>query len=161
MHRPAGKPSQGTKLSDLLDGALRAIPRRSLVFVVSDFITAPGWEAPLARLSLRHDVLAVRLYDPLEMELPDLGLVPILDAETGEQIFVDTHDRGFRRRFAEKARAREAALRESLARAGVDTLELATHDNLVEALLRFTDLRKRRSRLAGGAAAFPSHLEAV
>jgi uncharacterized protein (DUF58 family) len=95
------------------------------------------------------------------MELPDLGLVPILDAETGEQIFVDTHDRGFRRRFAEKARAREAALRESLARAGVDTLELATHDNLVEALLRFTDLRKRRSRLAGGAAAFPSHLEAV
>jgi hypothetical protein len=74
---------------------------------------------------------------------------------------VDTHDRGFRRRFAEKAREREAALRDALARSGVDTLELATHDNLVESLLRFTDLRKRRSRLAGGAAAFPSHLEAV
>jgi uncharacterized protein (DUF58 family) len=161
MQRPASKPSKGTQLSVLLEGALRATPRRSLVFVVSDFITGPGWEAPLARLALRHDVLAVRLYDPLEMELPDLGLVPILDAETGEQIFVDTHDRGFRRRFAEKAREREAALRDALARAGVDTLELATHDNLVEALLRFTDLRKRRSRLAGGAAAFPSHLEAV
>jgi uncharacterized protein (DUF58 family) len=161
LQRPASKPSKGTRLSELLMGALNAVPRRSVIFVVSDFITAPGWEAPLARLSLRHDVLAVRLYDPLEMDLPDLGLVPILDAETGEQIFVDTHDRGFRRRFAEAATRRETALREAFARAGVDTLELATDDNLVEALLRFTDLRKRRSRLSGGATALPAHLTSL
>jgi uncharacterized protein (DUF58 family) len=159
LQRPAAKPSKGTQLSELLMGALNAVPRRSAVFVVSDFITGPGWEAPLARLALRHDVLAVRLYDPLEMELPDLGLVPILDAETGEQIFVDTNDRGFRRRFAEGAVKREAALREAFTRAGVDTLELATDDNLVEALMRFADLRKRRSRLSGGGPALPSHLE--
>ena len=69
------------------------IPRRSLVFVVSDFISAPGWDEPLALLAQRHEVLAVRLYDPLEMELPDLGMVVVQDAETGEQLFVDTHDR--------------------------------------------------------------------
>jgi uncharacterized protein (DUF58 family) len=161
LQRPVAQPSGGTQLHELLHGALNAVPRRSVVFVVSDFITSPGWEQPLARLALRHDVLAVRLYDPLEMELPDLGLVTIQDAETGEQLFVDTHDRGFRRRFAAAAKTREAGLREALARAGVDTLELATDDNLVEALLRFSDLRKRRSQLAAGGGVMPRHLSSV
>jgi uncharacterized protein (DUF58 family) len=162
MHRPAEATSAGTDLAQLIEGALQAVPRRSAVFVVSDFISRPGWERPLARLALRHDVLAVRLYDALEMELPDLGLVTIQDAESGEQLFVDTHDARFRRRFVEAARRREAALREGLGRAGVDTLELATGDDLVEALLRFADLRKRRTRLtSGSAAALPKHLEAV
>lgn len=162
MNRPADAASAGTDLAQLMEGALHAVPRRSAVFVVSDFISSPGWEQPLARLALRHDVLAVRLYDALEMELPDLGLVTIQDAESGEQLFVDTHDARFRRRFVEAARRREAALRAALGRAGVDTLELATGDELVEALLRFADLRKRRSRLSSGsAAALPPHLEAV
>jgi uncharacterized protein (DUF58 family) len=97
---------------------------------------------------MRHEVTAVRLYDPLEMELPDIGLVTMRDAESGEQLVVDTHDRGFRTRFAAAAEKREAALREGLARAGVDTLELATDDSLMDAILRFADLRKQRSRLA-------------
>jgi uncharacterized protein (DUF58 family) len=161
LNRPPFKPrAGGTQLHELLDSALNAMPRRSVVFVVSDFISAPGWEQLLARLAMRHDVLAVRLYDPVEMQLPDLGLVTMQDAETGEQIFVDTHDRGFRRRFAEAARKREGALREALARANVDTLELATDDDLIEALLRFADLRKRRSRLAAGGTVLPPHLSA-
>ena len=90
---------------DLLQTARQVMPRRSLVFVVSDFISAPGWEAPLAHLARRHEIVAVRLYDPLEMELPDLGLLVIQDAETGEQVWVDTHDRGFRERFPEAAAA--------------------------------------------------------
>ncbi len=90
----------------------------------------------------------MRLFDPLEMDLPDLGLVTMQDAETGEQIFVDTHDRRFRKRFAAAAERRETTLREALARAGVDTLELATDDDLVDAILRFADLKKQRSRLA-------------
>ena len=120
------------------------------MFVVSDFISAPGWEEALAQLARRHDVIAVRLYDPLEMELPDLGLVTMRDAETGEQLLVDTHDAGFRARFAAAAEAREAALRAALAQAGVDTLELSTDDDLVDAILRFADLRRQRSRLAAG-----------
>ncbi|MBL8384400.1 MAG: DUF58 domain-containing protein, partial [Burkholderiales bacterium] len=104
-----------TDLGDFLKGAFRFIPRRSLVFVLSDFISRPGWEAALARLTQRHEVVAVRLYDPLEMDLPDLGMVLMRDAETGEQILVDTHDSGFRRRFAAAAARREEALRAGFA----------------------------------------------
>jgi len=95
----------------------------------------------------RHEVIAVRLFDPLELDLPDLGLVPLRDAETGEQLWVDTHDAGFRKRFARLAAEREATLRASLARAGVDALELSTSDDLVEAIVRFADMRKRRTRI--------------
>jgi uncharacterized protein (DUF58 family) len=157
LTRPERKNSTATKLGDLLRTAYRTVPRRSLMFVVSDFISAPGWAKPLAHLAERHDVVAVRLYDPLEMELPDLGLLVVQDAETGEQLFVDTHDRRFRRRFEETAKKREADLRHAFRAAGVDALELATNDNLVDAILRFADLRKRRSQLATGGV-LPQHL---
>jgi uncharacterized protein (DUF58 family) len=140
---------RGTDLRVFLDSALQIMPRRSLVFVVSDFISAPGWTRPLAELARRHETLAVRLHDPLEHDMPDLGLVVIQDAETGEQLFVDTHDRRFRKRFAAAAEKRERALRKSFSDAGVDALELSTGDNLIDAVLRYADLRKRRSRLAG------------
>ncbi|MGJ7510828.1 DUF58 domain-containing protein [Variovorax sp. GT1P44] len=139
-----------TRLADLLKSAAMLMPRRSTVFVVSDFMSEPGWERPLAHIVQRHDVVAVRLFDPLELELPDLGLVPLRDAETGEQLWVDTHDAGFRKRFARIAAEREATLRETLAKIGVDALELSTDDDLVEAIVRFADMRKRRVR-AGSA----------
>jgi uncharacterized protein (DUF58 family) len=151
--RPAESAPGATQLLDLLQAGQRMLKRRSSVFVVSDFISTPGWEAALGRLALRHEVTAVRLFDPLEMEMPDLGLVTMRDAETGEQLVVDTHDDGFRERFAAAALEREAGLRASLARAGVDTLELATDDDLLDAILRFADLRRRRSRLAAGGSA--------
>ncbi|MBM3384981.1 MAG: DUF58 domain-containing protein [Betaproteobacteria bacterium] len=149
--RPATKrPSGTTELGDFLRGAFQAIKRRSLVFVVSDFISTPGWERPLAQLAERHEVLAVRLYDPLEMDIPDIGMVLIEDAETGEQLFVDTGDAGFRKRFAETAARREAQLRTALRQAGVDALELVTGDDLVESLMRFTELRRMRTRRNAG-----------
>jgi uncharacterized protein (DUF58 family) len=151
-----------TRLSELLQSATNLVRRRSTLFVVSDFISEPGWEKPLGLLAQRHEVVAVRLLDPLELELPDLGLIPIRDVETGEQLLVDTHDKGFRMRFARIAAQREGELRQALARAGVDTLELSTDDNLVDAFLRFTDLRKSRSRACGAHAAagarLPVHL---
>jgi len=156
LSRPERAQSAATRLADLLGTASQMIVRRSLVFVVSDFISTPGWEKPLARLAQRHEVIAVRLYDPLEMTLPDLGLLVMQDAETGEQVFVDTHDRGFRKRFAAVAEKREAALRQAFRNAGVDTLELSTEGDLVDAVLRFADLRKRRSQLAAGG--MPMHL---
>ena len=100
----------------------------------------------------------MRLYDNLEMDLPDFGLVVIQDAETGEQMHVDTGDRAFRRRFAAAAAKRETELRTAFRHAGVDALELATDDDLMDAILRFADLRKRRSRIAAGGA-LPQHLE--
>ena len=74
-----------TDLTPLLTGALHAIKTRSLVFIISDFISAPGWEKPLSLLNRRHEVLAIRLWDPREIDLPDIGAVTIEDAETGEQ----------------------------------------------------------------------------
>jgi len=157
LSRPERPHSARTNLRDFLQTALRVMQRRSLVFVVSDFISTPGWAEPLAHLAQRHEIVAVRLYDPLEMELPDLGLLVMRDAETGEQVFVDTHDRTFRKRFALLAERREAELRSALGRAGVDALELSTNDDLVDAILRFADLRKRRSQLAAGGS-LPKHL---
>lgn len=159
LSRPERTQTAATDLREFLRTAFQMLPRRSLVFVVSDFISAPGWAEPLAHLAQRHEVVAVRLYDPLEMELPDLGLLVIQDAETGEQLFVDTHDPGFRKRFAAGAERREQALRAAFREAGVDALELATDGDIVDAILRFADLRKRRSQLATGG--LPAHLSAA
>jgi uncharacterized protein (DUF58 family) len=157
--RPAHAEGKITRLRDLVDSAASLIKRRSTVFVVSDFISEPGWERALAQLAQRHEVIAVRLLDPLELQLPDLGLLTIRDAETGEQLLVDTHDAGFRRRFASIAAQREADLRAGLVKAGVDALELSTDGNLVEALVRFVEMRKRRLRVAAGS--LPAHLKQV
>ena len=154
--RPASAPAP-TRLADLLLAGANFIRRRSTVFVVSDFISAPGWEKPLGQLAQRHDVLAVRLFDPLERELPDLGLIPLRDAETGQELLVDTHDAGFRHRFAQIASQREAELRAALARAGVDALELSTEGELLGAIVRFIELRRQRTRAASGGG-LPAHL---
>ena len=147
----------GTRLHELLASAAGVVRRRSTVFVVSDFISAPGWEKPLAQLAMRHEVVAVRLVDPLEQALPDLGLIPIRDLETGEQLLVDTSDPGFRARFADLATRREADLRAALARASVDTLELTTGGDLVDTVMRFAELRRQRTRLSAGGG-LPRHL---
>lgn len=135
-----------TRLQDLLKAANHLLRRRSAVFLLSDFISEPGWERPYTHLTQRHDVVAVRLYDPLEQQLPDLGLLPLQDAETGEVLLVDTQDPVFRERFARLAAQREDALRDTLARAGADTLELAADEELLPALLRFVQLRQARAR---------------
>lgn len=135
-----------TDLGTLLDAGLRTIKRRSLVFVLSDFISAPGWERSLRLLSQRHEVLAIHLWDPREIELPDLGPLIMQDAETGEQLYVDTRDKGFRRRFSEAARRREAERTTAFKRAGVDALSLSTEDDLVRAIARFAARRRQRRK---------------
>jgi uncharacterized protein (DUF58 family) len=156
QQRPQPAEGGATRLRELLEAAAALVRRRSTVFVVSDFISEPGWEKALGLLARRHEVVAVRVLDPMELQLPDLGLVTLRDAESGEQLLVDTHDAAFRRRFARIAAQRESELREGLARAGVDTLELSTDGELVDALVRFTELRKRRSQLSSGG--LPAHL---
>jgi uncharacterized protein (DUF58 family) len=145
LQRPGGAArGDTTDLALLLDAALNTIKRRSLVFVISDFISEPGWERPLSLLNRRHELLAIRLWDPREVELPDGGLVAVEDAETGEQLLVDTGDPVFRRRFYEAAERREAGLRERLKRAGVDLYSVSTEESLVRAIIRMAALRKKR-----------------
>jgi len=144
--QPSG-PGRDTHRGELLQRAEGLLRRRSLVFVVSDFISAPGWQAPLGRLARRHDVLAVRVLDPLELALPPLGLVTVQDAETGEQLLVDSQDPGFRARFEAAVQAHEESIHQALSLAGVDALELATNDDLLTAVLRCMALRRQRARL--------------
>jgi uncharacterized protein (DUF58 family) len=135
-----------TDLAPLLEAGQGSIKRRSLVFVISDFISSPGWERPLNLLTQRHEVVAVRLFDRREVELPDVGPLLMEDAETGQQLYVDTHDKGFRRRFREASERREATLRDAFRRSGVDAVALSTDDDLVHAIVRMASLRRRRRR---------------
>ena len=149
------RPTAGTTtdLRVLLSQAQAVIRRRASIFLVSDFITQPDWHASLSQLARRHEVVAVRLRDRLEQEIPNIGLLLMQDAETGEQLLVDGNDAGFRARFAHIAAERENLLRQGLTRAGVDCLELTTDEPLDQAILRFTQLRKRASQMAQGAGA--------
>jgi uncharacterized protein (DUF58 family) len=133
-----------TDLAELLASAMRVIGRRSMVFLVSDFLSVPGWDRQLAMVAHRHETLGVRLTDPGDGELPDLGPLVLEDAETGEQLLVDTHDRRFRHRFAELTRQRKEQLQSALTRAGVDVLELSTAGDLARDLVRFAEARARR-----------------
>lgn len=135
-----------TDLAPLLEAGQRWIKGRSLVFVVSDFISVPGWEKALQGLTRRHEVIAIRLYDRRELELPDVGPLLMDDAETGEQLYVDTHDPGFRRRFEAAAAQREADLQGAFRRAGVDAVALATDEDLLKALIGMVARRRRTKR---------------
>jgi uncharacterized protein (DUF58 family) len=153
MTAPAPLPRERreTALAELLRSAEAGIRRRSLVVVVSDFISTPGWQAAIGRLARRHEVIAVRLWDAAELALPGVGLLTVEDAETGEQLLIDTEDAGFRSRYEVLAAEQEASIRDGLNRAGVDTLELATGEDLFAAVMRFAAMR--RLRLRGVAAA--------
>jgi uncharacterized protein (DUF58 family) len=149
IHQPHLKHSPPTNLTTMLETAARTIRRRSLVFIISDFISTPGWDKPLGVLCQRNEVLAVRLYDPREIELPDIGPIIFEDSETGEQLYIDTHDNKFRKRFVEAARRREYELGVTFKRAGVDVLPLSTEADLVHEIVRFAMLRKQRKNLPG------------
>ncbi|MDD4859587.1 MAG: DUF58 domain-containing protein [Dehalococcoidales bacterium] len=144
LNQPQPQHTAMTNLADLFETAFRTIRRRSLVFVISDFISTPGWEKPLSVLAQRHEVLALRLFDPREMELPDIGLTVMEDSETGEQLFIDTHDKRFRRRFEESSQRREQELNTAFRRAGVDVLKLSTEADLAKEMVRFATIRRQR-----------------
>ncbi len=144
LQRPLLPDSPLTDLTPLLDGGRQWIKRRSLVFVLSDFISVPGWERSLNLLNRRHEVVAIRVVDPRELELPDVGPLLLQDAETGEQLYVDTHDAGFRRRFHDAAVEREAALGATFKRAGVEAQSVSTDEDLVRSVVRIATRRRRR-----------------
>jgi uncharacterized protein (DUF58 family) len=142
-------PAPGGRTTDLtvpLRAALGIARRRSLIVIVSDFLTEPGWERPLGLLARRHDVMAVQVVDRREFELPAVGMIYVEDAETGEQIFVDTDDPAFQRRLRAAADERQAALASAARSAGTDLFTVTTDEDLVRAVVRITELRKRRRR---------------
>jgi uncharacterized protein (DUF58 family) len=135
-----------TDLDAMLRLAATTARRRCLVFVISDFISDVDWEPALTRLAQRHEVVAIRVVDPVELDLPDLGLVLLEDAETGEQLLADTSDPLFQRRLRAEVDAREFAVSSALRRAGVTAHRITTDQDLVEALIGMVRHSKRRRR---------------
>ena len=146
LTRPmAGDPDgRTTDLGAMLHLAASAARRRGLVFVISDFIGDVDWEPALTRLSQRHEVVVIRVVDPIELDLPDLGLVVVEDAETGEQLLADTSDPLFQRRLRAEVDARERAIESSMRRAGVTAHRIATDQDLAWALIDMVRRSKRR-----------------
>jgi hypothetical protein len=130
----------------LLGTAARVVRRRSLLVLISDFISEPGWERPLLRLTERHEVVAVRLVDPREYELPDAGLLFVQDAETGEQLLVDSSDPEFRRRLQAVAAEQDATIRHGVAQARAFLHIVSTEDDLLSAFVRMAGSDRRRRR---------------
>jgi uncharacterized protein (DUF58 family) len=133
-----------TNLAAMLRLAATTVRRRSLVFVISDFIGEVDWEPELTRLAHRHEVVVIRVVHPMELDLPDLGLVLIEDAETGEQVLADTSDPLFQQRLRAEVEAREEALSSSMKRAGVTSHLISTDQDLVVALVDMVRRSKRR-----------------
>ncbi|MGL4229983.1 MAG: DUF58 domain-containing protein [Casimicrobium sp.] len=156
QHRPlhvVNKDSTTTRLEVLLRRASETVKRRSALFIVSDFISEDGWQQALNQLAARHDVTVVRVNDPLEGALPNVGLMTLEDPETGEQVFVDTTDPRLRARYAALADEREVATNAAFVRAGVDVLSLSTDRDLLDNVIRFVEHRKRMPRSRAGHAA--------
>ncbi|MHB1133448.1 MAG: DUF58 domain-containing protein [Chloroflexota bacterium] len=133
--------------------------RKSLLLVVSDFLVRDGWQIPLGRLARRHEVVAVRLRDPRDGELPDVGIVALEDPETGKQLTVDTGDRGLRERFRQASLAQSEQLSAELLRSGADHFDLSTDAEFLPAMVAFLRARRQRRRLrarAGAAGAPPA-----
>lgn len=143
-------PPTGTLLSPMLRRAFSVIRRRSLVIIVSDFLAAPGWDHWLRQLAHRHDVLCLRVVDPAECSIPDLGLITVEDAESGTQCLIDTGDPVIRARYAEIVASRERLLAATCRGAGADLLSIQTAVPVVPQLLSYLALRKKRRHLPAG-----------
>ncbi len=134
--RGSKEPPATTDLSAMLRlAATTTSKRRSLIFVMSDFIGEAGWDRPLGMLNHRHEVVVIRVVDPAELALPDLGVILVEDAETGEQLLVDTSDPLLRGRLAGQVDAREAELTDAMRRAGVGAHRITTDQDLLSALV--------------------------
>ncbi len=133
-----------TDLAGTLTQAAGMLKRRHLVFVISDFIAPGGWETPLRELGRRHDVVAVWVRDPAEEALPDVGMMPVRDPETGAHAWIDTSDSRVRAAFVALVAARRARITDTFRRSRVDMVELSTAESMVEPLVRFILRRRRR-----------------
>lgn len=132
-----------TDIGAALSYLARVTKRRAIVFLLSDFFDQ-GYEPRLRAAAVRHEIVALTLTDPSEAKLPDVGLLDLLDTETGERIAVDTSDRLVRDAYARRAEADRARRRRTFAAAGVEEIELRTDQPYVQPLLRAFRARERR-----------------
>ncbi|HZT83785.1 MAG TPA: DUF58 domain-containing protein [Gemmataceae bacterium] len=136
---------KGTSIREGLDYLNRVLHRRAIVFLLSDFLDT-DFERSLKRSGRRHDLIAVRITDPREEELPAVGLLELEDAETGQHVLLDTNSRRVREAFADAARRRREAIRQLTRSSRIDLVEVSTDGGHLDALIRFFRQRERRLR---------------
>jgi uncharacterized protein (DUF58 family) len=140
---PASRAAATTDLAAMLD-TVASLARRCLVVVISDFIGTGEWQRPLLRLAHRNDVVALRVVDRADEALPEVGLIVVEDAETGEQLLVDSADPWFRARFRDGVDEREAGLRSGMRRGAVPLHRVETGSDVLETLLKVIAETQRR-----------------
>jgi uncharacterized protein (DUF58 family) len=150
---PAGE-ERPTDLGRALLEAGRLIRRRSLVLVISDFLSPTHWGLPLRSLSLRHEVIAARIYDPREHDIPDVGVVTFEDPEGGLQLQVDTGSRRLRERFRQAAEQQRDWIRQEIVGSRAGLVELTTAEELLPQLVQF--FQRRRALLVAGSRGLPA-----
>ncbi len=138
--QPAGT---GTDIAGALGYANRILNRRSIFILASDF-QAPDFDHALRVTNRKHDLVTLHLYDPLERTLPDMGIVPLRDPETGRSITVDTSSAAFRNAFSRQQEAAFAALQDRFRRQRIDSIALGTHESYIDPLRQFFLRRANR-----------------
>ncbi|MEN9646970.1 MAG: hypothetical protein RL238_3639 [Actinomycetota bacterium] len=146
--RPEPEDGDDADLGQALERLRRTAHGRGMVVVVSDFHGEPTWERPLRAVAARHEVIAVQVADLREFELPDVGLIAVVDPETGRRRMVDTADATMRDRYARLAARRQDALTTRLGQVGADHLLLRTDRDWVFDLVRFVSSRRTRRAAA-------------
>lgn len=131
---------RSTELGGALEYLQNVLKKRSILFILSDFM-AKSWETPLKSLARRHDVIGLHVAEPLETALPDVGLLHVLDAETGQKIWIDTAVPAVREDYARWHRQNFEAFKSTFLRSGADVLRVKTVDSYVQALLAFFEKR--------------------
>lgn len=134
---------KSTNLGESLKYISKVIKKRSIIFVVSDFFDE-DFVHPMKILKNRHDVIALRIIDQREYEIPDVGLIELEDEETGEQLLVDTSDEGFRKNYESMMKDRETHLRSSLRKIKIDMVKIFTDESFEIPLQKFFNIRLRR-----------------
>ncbi len=140
--QPSPTKAGPTDLQMLFNRCSALLKRRALVFVATDFVSSGTWWKSLGQLAMRHEVIALHIQDPIEKELPNLGLITFEDPESGEQITVDTSSKAFVQRFASLAHERSKQTQQRLQQARVDYLAVQN----AESLVAFALARKHRQR---------------
>jgi uncharacterized protein (DUF58 family) len=138
-------PREATDILQAMEFLLSVIKRKAICFVVSDFLD-DGYEQVLRAANRKHDVIAVLITDPRELELPSVGLVSLKDAETGRARLYDTSSAPFRRELEASARERVRKLERGFRSWGIDFIHIDTSESVVEPLVRFFRMRGKRAR---------------
>ena len=133
----------GTSISNSLDYLLKVAKRKSVVFIISDFLDS-GYNSSLKIVSKKHDLIAIQLYDPAEYKFPNIGLAKVEDPETGEMFWIDTTSKRAMKELQDDIRLKQSKLSKNAKKIGFDLISISTDEDFVDPLMSFFKKREKR-----------------